>query len=428
MERAAARCAIFLLLALVCTATGSGLAESVVALDSSDTADAQQRGGGVSKKPEPAVTSANQEPSEKAKPGSSKQVLKMILADAKKLPMTDAQRKKWEASGMDKAAKNIAAGEVKVQDVDKLVKMVEKKQEAEAEKRKAAGKKKSDSAEEEAPADQAYLTQIKHTLKKAGLKMTENEQKAFEARMAAQLARKEKGDDYVTTLHSGAAKRLRKRAAALQSDLDEKEAGLKRVKAQAQQERQNKQTLITDAKSTGETEATLDLARAEKLSNDAKEASRLNAAKWLQVTQAKAQVRKSKSELDKCIIEALGARKIAASSLLSVNLRTEAVDVATRKIVALQGTPSTSTAEARKNDQEIADLKLVKASSLKTKKASQLQASAKSTAAQAKQSECDRKRELLAAHIKLRKKLKKEHAASKHEKKIHGRESSVHEG
>ena len=57
MERAAARCAIFRLLALVCTATGvavlsstacvftcwvtiagSGLAESVVALDSSDTA------------------------------------------------------------------------------------------------------------------------------------------------------------------------------------------------------------------------------------------------------------------------------------------------------------------------------------------------------------------------------------------------------
>merc|ERR1711957_1124695 len=200
MGRAAARCAIFLLLALVCTATGSGLAdESVVVLDSSET---DARGG--STKPESAADKS-----------------------AKKVPMTAAQRTEWEASGMDKAAKNIAAGEVKVQDVDKPVKMVEKKQEAEAEKRKAAGKKKSDATEEEAPADQVYLQAIENTLKKAGLKMTELERKAFEAKTAAKLARKEKGDDYVTTLHSGAVKRLEKRAAALQKDLDEKNAGLK---------------------------------------------------------------------------------------------------------------------------------------------------------------------------------------------------------
>merc|ERR1711957_501775 len=130
MGRAAARCAIFLLLALVCTATGSGLAdESVVVLDSSET---DARGG--STKPESAADKSAKKELSEAKPGSSKQVLKMILKEAKKLPMTAAQRKEWEATGMDKAAKNIAAGEVKVQDVDKLVKMVEKKQEAEAKK------------------------------------------------------------------------------------------------------------------------------------------------------------------------------------------------------------------------------------------------------------------------------------------------------
>merc|ERR1712195_187861 len=123
-ERAAARCAIFLLLALVCTATGSGLAdESVVVLDSSET---DARGG--STKPESAADKSAKKELSEAKPGSSKQVLKMILKEAKKLPMTAAQRKEWEATGMDKAAKNIAAGEVEVQDVDKLVKMVKQKQ------------------------------------------------------------------------------------------------------------------------------------------------------------------------------------------------------------------------------------------------------------------------------------------------------------
>ena len=125
------------------TIAGSGLAdESVVALDSSETVSpaasalhasqsfvfpAQDARGGSTKPESAADKSAKKELSE-AKPGSSKQVLKMILKEAKKLPMTAAQRKEWEATGMDKAAKNIAAGEVKVQDVDKLVKMVEKKQ------------------------------------------------------------------------------------------------------------------------------------------------------------------------------------------------------------------------------------------------------------------------------------------------------------
>merc|ERR1712086_92776 len=413
-ERAAARCAIFLLLALVCTATGSGLAdESVVVLDSSET---DARGG--STKPESAADKSAKKELSEAKPGSSKQVLKMILKEAKKLPMTAAQRKEWEASGMDKAAKNIAAGEVKVQDVDKLVKMVEKKQEAEAEKRKAAGKKKSDATEEEAPADQVYLQAIENTLKKAGLKMTELERKAFEAKTAAKLARKEKGDDYVTTLHSGAVKRLEKRAAALQKDLDEKNAGLKRVKAQVVQERQNKASLMADGKSTGETEATTvsDLTRAEELSNDAKEAARVNAATWLQLTQANAQVRKSQSELDQCVIDALKARKSAQNTVHGVNMQTEAVDVSTKKIVALQATPSTSTAETQKNDKDIAELQVLKASSQKALKKAQLQSSAKATAATAKQSECDRKRELLAAHEKLVKKLQREHAAAKYRK------------
>merc|ERR1711865_1006145 len=171
----------------------------------------------------------------------------------------------------------------------------------------------------------------------------------------------------------------------------------------------------TDARG-GRATTTSDLTRAEELSNDAKEAGRVNAEKWLQLTQAKAQVRKSQSELDQCVIDALKARKSAQNSLHGVNMQTEAVDVSTKKLVALQAIPSTSTAETQKNDKDIEELKLLKASSQKAKKKAQLQSSAKATAATAKQSECDRKRELLAAHEKLVKKLQREHAAAKYRK------------
>merc|ERR1712100_896737 len=98
--------------------------------------------------------------------------------------------------------------------------MVEETQRAQAKKNKV---------EDEQPADEAYLTDLKKQFKKAGLDIKPHKLQAFLAAQATKLAHKEQGRDFQSTLHSIPVKRLKNRAKELQADLRNKQATLQKV-------------------------------------------------------------------------------------------------------------------------------------------------------------------------------------------------------